>query len=65
VIKSGFFPFLAIHQVSLVTTYTNLRAWVDTWRPAIIRSVKDAKDQGITDQQPIDLYFPQIEQNPV
>jgi hypothetical protein len=52
-----FYPSLAIHQDSL-TTYTGLRAWVNTWRPAIIRSVKDAKDQGITNQQPIDLYFP-------
>jgi hypothetical protein len=64
VIKSGFFPFLAIHQVSLVTTYTNLRAWVDTWRPAIIRSVKDAKEQGITNQQAINIYFSPMERNP-
>jgi hypothetical protein len=46
-------------------TYTDFRAWVITWRPAIIRSVKDAKNQGITNQQPIDLYFPQIERNHV
>jgi hypothetical protein len=63
--QEWFYPSLAIHQDSL-TTYTDLRAWVNTWHPAIIRSVKDAKDQGITNQQPIiDLYFPQIEQNPV
>jgi hypothetical protein len=62
--QEWFYPSLTIHQASL-TTYTGLCAWVNTWRPAIIRSVKDAKNQGITNQQPIDLYFPQIERNPV
>jgi hypothetical protein len=45
--QEWFYPSLAIHQASL-TTYTDIRAWVNTWHPAIIRSVKDAKDQGIT-----------------
>ena len=27
------------------------------WRPAIIRSVKDATEQGVTHQQAIDLYL--------
>jgi hypothetical protein len=62
--QEWFYSSLTIHQASL-TTYTDLRAWVNPWRPAIIRSVKDAKDQGITNQQPIDLYFPQIKRNPI
>ena len=52
-----FHPSLAIHQASL-TTYTDLRAWVNTWPPAIIRSVKDATEQGVTHQQAIGIYFP-------
>ena len=39
-----FYPTFAIHQAS-ITTYTDLRAWVNTWRPTIIRSVKDAREQ--------------------
>jgi hypothetical protein len=45
-----FYPSLAIHQAS-ITTYTDLRACVNTWRPAILRSVKDATEQGVTYQQ--------------
>jgi hypothetical protein len=61
--QEWFYPSFAIHQAAL-TTYTDLRALVNTWRPAIIRSVKDAKDQGIRNQQPINLYFPHISLNP-
>jgi hypothetical protein len=43
--QEWFYSSLAIHQASL-TTYTNLRAWVNTWRPAIIRSVKDARTKA-------------------
>jgi hypothetical protein len=52
-----FYPTSAIHQ-ALLTTYTNLRAWVNTCRPTIIGSVKDDKEQGVTHQQAIELYFP-------
>ncbi len=55
--QAAFYPSFAIHQASL-TTYTDLRAWVNTWRPTFIRSVKDAKEQGVAQQQPIDQYFP-------
>jgi hypothetical protein len=37
----------------VITTYTDLRAWVNTWRPTIIGSVKDAKEHGVTHQQAI------------
>jgi hypothetical protein len=50
-----FYPTLANHQAS-ITTYNDLRAWVN------IRSVKDAKEQGVTHQQALELYFsPQTE----
>jgi hypothetical protein len=61
--QEWFYPSLAIHQASL-TTYTDLRAWVNTWHPEIIHSIKDAKEQGITHQQAIDLYFPPTARNP-
>ena len=35
-----FYPTFAIHQAS-ITTYTDLCAWVNTWQPTIIRSVKE------------------------
>ena len=55
--QGAFYPTFAIHQAWL-TMYTDLRAWVNTWRPTIIRSVKDAKEQGVTHQQALKLYFP-------
>ena len=52
-----FYPSLAIHQAT-ITTYTGLRAWVNNWRPALLRSVKDATEQGVTHQQAMEQYFP-------
>jgi hypothetical protein len=55
-----FYPSLAIHQAT-ITTYSGLRAWVDTWRPVFLRSAKDAAEQGVTHQQAIEQYFPPAE----
>jgi hypothetical protein len=55
-VSGALYPTFAIHQTSL-TTYMDLREWINTWRPTFIRSVKDARAQGVTQQQAIDLYF--------
>jgi hypothetical protein len=41
--QGALYPTFAICQASL-TKYTGLLAWVNTWRPTFISSVKDAKE---------------------
>jgi hypothetical protein len=57
--QGSFHPSFTIHQASL-TTCTDLRAWVNTWRPTFIRSVKDAtlKRKASLNSKPSNYTFP-------